>query len=149
MPDLSGDGPYPDPDEEVLPAELVDEEGETSARDNPFSALSAGGLGGGLDLGAMMQMAQDVGSQMAAAQEELAATEVEGSAGGVTVKLTGTGDLTDVSISPGSFDASDPDSLTDLGDLVVAAYRDAKSQADSLASKTLGPLAGGIPGLGG
>ena len=35
------------------------------------------------------------------------------------------------------------------GDMIVAAYRDAKSQAESLASGTLGPLAGGgLPGLG-
>ena len=41
------------------------------------------------------------------------------------------------------------DDLADLGDMIVAAYRDAKSQAESLASGTLGPLAGGgLPGLG-
>ena len=36
-----------------------------------------------------------------------------------------------------------PDVLTDLGDLVVAAYRDAKARVDELASQALGPLAGG------
>ena len=114
---------------------------------NPF-----GGLGGegGFDLNAMLEQAQQMQAQLVAAQEELAATTVEGSAGGVTVKLTGTGELTDVAVSPGSFDGSDADSLTDLGDLVVAAYRDAKAQADDLASSALGPLsAGGMPGLGG
>ena len=30
--------------------------------------------------------------------------------------------------------------------MVVAAYRDAKAQADALASETLGPLAGGLGG---
>ena len=39
--------------------------------------------------------------------------------------------------------------LADLGDLIVAAYRDAKGRADALASKALGPLAGGMPGFGG
>ena len=40
--------------------------------------------------------------------------------------------------------------LADLGDLVVAAYRDAKSQVDALASQALGPLAGGgFDALGG
>jgi len=111
---------------------------------NPF-----GGLGGegGFDLNAMLEQAQQMQAQLVAAQEELAATTVEGSAGGVTVKLTGTGELTDVAVSPGSFDGSDADSLTDLGDLVVAAYRDAKARVDALASEALGPLAGG--GLGG
>jgi nucleoid-associated protein EbfC len=111
---------------------------------NPF-----GGLGGegGFDLNAMLEQAQQMQSQLVAAQEELAATTVEGSAGGVTVKLTGTGELTEVVVSPGSFDSSDTDSLTDLGDLVVAAYRDGKAKVDELAAQALGPLAGG--GLGG
>jgi hypothetical protein len=110
---------------------------------NPF-----GGLGGegGFDLNAMLEQAQQMQSQLVAAQEELAATTVEGTAGGVTVKLTGTGELTDVVVSPGSFDSSDADSLTDLGDLVVAAYRDGKAKVDELAAQALGPLAGG--GLG-
>jgi DNA-binding YbaB/EbfC family protein len=100
----------------------------------------------GFDLGAMLEQAQQMQSQLVAAQEELAATTVEGTAGGVTVKLTGTGELTDVTVSPGSFEGSDADSLTDLGDLVVAAYRDAKAKVDELAARALGPLAGG--GLG-
>jgi len=111
---------------------------------NPF-----GGLGGegGFDLNAMLEQAQQMQAQLVAAQEELAATSVEGSAGGVSVTLTGTGELTAVTVSPGSFDSSDADSLTDLGDLVVAAYRDAKARVDDLASQALGPLAGG--GFGG
>jgi nucleoid-associated protein EbfC len=111
---------------------------------NPF-----GGLGGegGFDLNAMLEQAQQMQSQLVAAQEELAAATVEGSAGGVTVTLTGTGELTAVTVAQGSFDGSDADSLTDLGDLVVAAYRDGKAKVDELASRALGPLAGG--GFGG
>jgi DNA-binding YbaB/EbfC family protein len=111
---------------------------------NPF-----GGLGGegGFDLNAMLEQAQQMQSQLVAAQEELAAATVEGSAGGVTVTLTGTGELTAVTVAQGSFDGSDADSLTDLGDLVVAAYRDGKAKVDELASQALGPLAGG--GFGG
>ena len=52
-------------------------------------------------------------------------------------------------IKAGGFDGSDADDLADLGDMVVAAYRDAKVQADTLAGEALGPLAGGgLPGLG-
>lgn len=113
---------------------------------NPF--------GEGFDLNAMMEQAQALQAQMMQAQEELAATSVTGSAGGVTVSVSGIGELTAVSITPGSFDGDDQESLTDLGDLVIAAYRDAKSQADALASAALGPLAGGLgddagPALGG
>jgi DNA-binding YbaB/EbfC family protein len=112
---------------------------------NPF-----GGLGGegGFDLNAMLEQAQQMQSQLVAAQEELAATTLEGTAGGVTVTLSGTGELTDVTIASGSFDGSDADSLTDLGDLVVAAYRDGKAKVDELASQKLGPLAGGLGGGG-
>ena len=46
----------------------------------------------------------------------------------MTVTLTGTGELTAVNIRPGSFDSNDTESLSDLGDLVVAAYRDGKAQ---------------------
>ena len=61
--------------------------------------------------------------------------------------------LQSVQITAGGFDGSSDDDLSDLGDLIVAAYRDAKSQADGLASSALGPLSGGgmpgLPGMGG
>ncbi len=99
---------------------------------------------GNLDLGSMLEQAQQMQAQLMQAQAELAAQTVSGSAGGVSVTLSGVGDLTAVSVSPGTFDGSDEDSLADLGDLVVAAYRDAKTQVDALASAALGPLSGGL-----
>jgi hypothetical protein len=49
-----------------------------------------------------------------------------------------------------TFERDAEESLTDLGDLVVAAFRDAKAKADALAAQALGPLAGGLGGdLGG
>jgi nucleoid-associated protein EbfC len=147
VPDLTGDGPYRDPDEEILSAELVDDDGETSGRDNPFSALSAGGLGGGLDLGAMMQMAQDMGSKMAEAQEELASAQVEGSAGGGVVRMTldGHGTVVGVSIDPEAIDTDDPSMLEDL---VVAAWTDAHEQVARL-QQSASPVAGFGDLLGG
>lgn len=116
--------------------------------DNPFGGPSSDG--GGFDLNAMLEQAQAMQAQLVAAQEELASTSVDGSAGGVSVSLSGTGELEAVTIAPSSFDAADPESLADLGDLVVAAYRDGKAKADELAARTLGPLAGGLGGgLGG
>ena len=109
---------------------------------NPFGE-------GGFDINALMEQAQQMQSQLMAAQEELANTLVEGSAGGVTVKLTGTGELTDVTINADSFDAADPESLADLGDLVVAAYRDGKARVDDLGREAMGPLAGGLGDMGG
>ena len=117
--------------------------------DNPFEAL---GGGGGFDLEGLLQQAQQMQEQLESAQERLADARVDGSAGGgvVTVTVNGIGELQAVTIKPGTFDGSSDDDLSDLGDLVVAAYRDAKAQADDLASSALGPLsAGGMPGLGG
>lgn len=101
---------------------------------------------GNLDLGAMLEQAQQMQAQLMAAQDELAATIIEGSAGGVAVSLTGTGELTGVTVAPGAFDGSDAESLADLGDLVVAAYRDARTKADALAASALGPMAGALGG---
>ena len=105
--------------------------------ENPF---------GNLDLGAMLEQAQQMQAQLMAAQAQLAETVVDGAAGGVSVQLTGTGELTGVTIAPGSFDADDAESLADLGDLVVAAFRDAKGKVDAAASAALGPMAGALDG---
>lgn len=107
---------------------------------------------GGFDLGAMLEQAQQMQAQLMDAQAQLAAQTVDGSAGGVEVTVTGAGDLVGVRVAPGAFDSSDEESLADLGDLVVAAFRDAKTKADALAASALGPLAGGLGadlGLGG
>jgi DNA-binding YbaB/EbfC family protein len=117
--------------------------------ENPFEAQAGGG---GFDLQGLLQQAQQMQEQLERAQERLADARVDGSAGGgaVTVTVNGIGELQSVSIKPGTFDGSSDDDLGDLGDLVVAAYRDAKAQADSMATSALGPLAGGgMPGLGG
>jgi DNA-binding protein YbaB len=111
---------------------------------------SMGGLGG-FDLGAMLEQAQAMQAQLASAQAELAEKTVEGSSGGVQVTVSGTGELVGVRLPVGTFDGNDEESLADLGDLVVAAFRDAKGKADALAAQALGPLAGGLGGgdLGG
>ena len=112
---------------------------------NPF------GGEGGLDMGALLQQAQQMQQQLMEAQASLAEAEVEGTVAGgaVTVTITGAGELRDVRIAAGSFDGDDVDDLTDLGDLVVAAFRDAKAKADALAQEKLGPVASGLGGAGG
>ena len=73
----------------------------------------------------LLQQAQQMQQQLVAAQEELARTEVTGSAGGglVTATMTGSGDSPRVTIAPA---AVDPDDIETLQDLVVAALHDAK-----------------------
>jgi DNA-binding YbaB/EbfC family protein len=121
-----------------------------SETNNPFEALG----GGGFDLEGLLQQAQQMQEQLESAQEQLADARVDGSAGGgaVTVTVNGIGEVQAVTIKAGTFDGSNADDLSDLGDLVVAAYRDAKAKADDMASSALGPFAGGgggMPGLGG
>lgn len=118
---------------------------------NPFDALAGGGGLGGLDLGALLQQAQQMQDQLQDAQQRLAEATVDGTVAGgaVTVTVTGAGELTAVSISPDAIDGTDAEALADLGDLVVAAFRDARAKVDELAEQMLGPLAGGLPDMGG
>ena len=115
---------------------------------NPFDALG----GGGFDMNALLQQAQQMQEQVEQAHARLNDLEVRGSVAGdaVTVTVNGVGELRAVDIRPGVVDGDDAESLGELGDLVVAAYRDAKARADAEAEQTLGPLAGGggLPGLG-
>ena len=111
---------------------------------NPFEALGAGGF----DMNALLQQAQQMQEQLAAAQQRLHDTEIEGTVAGgaVTVKVNGVGELTAVEVKTGTVDGDDTESLSDLGDMIVAAYRDAKAKADSMATEALGPFAGGMSG---
>ena len=95
----------------------------------------------------LMKQAQKMQQQLAQAQEQLAATEVSGTAGGglVTATVTGSGEVLALKIDP---KAVDPDDVESLEDLVVAAIRDAASNAQELQQTTMGPLAGGLGGLG-
>ncbi|WP_370249716.1 YbaB/EbfC family nucleoid-associated protein [Nocardioides sp.] len=114
---------------------------------NPFDAL---GGAGGLDMNALLQQAQAMQEQLQAAQDALADAVLEGSvAGAVTVRVNGTGELLGIDVTPGTVDGDDAESLAELGDMIVAAYREAKGKADDAAAQALGPLAGGgLPGLG-
>ncbi|MDQ1690279.1 MAG: nucleoid-associated protein EbfC [Pseudonocardiales bacterium] len=103
--------------------------------------------GGQPNMQQLMKQAQKMQQQLAVAQAELAQTEIEGSAGGglVSATVTGSGELLRVTIDP---KVIDPDDVDTLQDLVVAAVRDANSNAQQLASEKLGPLTGGMGGLG-
>ena len=83
-------------------------------------------------------------------QEQLAATTVDGSAGGGAVRVTMTGDqkIEAVKIEP---DVIDSDDVEMLEDLIVAAIHDASERASALQADSFGPLTSGLnlPGLGG
>jgi DNA-binding YbaB/EbfC family protein len=110
---------------------------------NPFDAL-----GGGFDMNALLQQAQQMQQQLEEAQANLARQTVDGTVAGgaVTVTANGVGELVGVSIKAGEFDGTDPDDLSDLADLIVAAYRDARAKSEALAGDQLGPLTDGLGG---
>ncbi|MCF6378074.1 YbaB/EbfC family nucleoid-associated protein [Nocardioides KLBMP 9356] len=113
---------------------------------NPFDAL-----GGGFDMNALLQQAQQMQQQLEEAQAALAQQTVDGTVAGgaVTVTANGVGELVGVTIRAGEFDGTDPDDLSDLSDLIVAAYRDARAKSEALAGDSLGGLTEGLGGSGG
>jgi DNA-binding YbaB/EbfC family protein len=100
------------------------------------------------NFGDIQKLAQKMQADMAKAQEELAATTVEGSAGGgaVVVVMTGTQECKEVRIKK---DAVDPEDVETLEDLVRAATADALAKSKQLAADRLGGLTGGLrlPGM--
>jgi nucleoid-associated protein EbfC len=107
---------------------------------------------GQMDMQQLLAAAQDMQQQLMNAQQELADTEVEGTAGGglVTATVNGQGELVDLTISPAAIDATDPaDTAQSVADLVLAAVRDACRAAGELQQEKMGPLAAGLGGPGG
>ena len=104
-----------------------------------------GGMGGGQN--AMMRQIQKLQEQMEAAQAALADETVTASDGGGVVKVTMTGDqhCKSVEISPEILEDADAEMLQDL---ILSAVNLALDQSRELQSQKMGPLAGGIPGLG-
>jgi nucleoid-associated protein EbfC len=103
------------------------------------------------DLQKMMKQAQKMATDMQKAQEEIADVEVEGTAGGGAVKVIATGDMRilRVEIAGDVFDGEpDADDLEMLGDAVTAAANEAIEKARELQAEAMGPLAGGMGGLG-
>ncbi|HEU0239751.1 MAG TPA: YbaB/EbfC family nucleoid-associated protein [Micromonosporaceae bacterium] len=95
----------------------------------------------------IMKQAQQMQQQMIAAQEELAEAEVTGTAGGglVTVTVNGGGEVLALKIDRSIVD---PDDVETLEDLVMLAFREANDAARALTEEKLGPLAGGLGGMG-
>jgi DNA-binding YbaB/EbfC family protein len=79
----------------------------------------------------------------------LAATTIEGTAGGGAVRISMSGEqkITGITISP---DVVDPDDVEMLQDLIMAAIADAAERASALQNESFGAITGGLnlPGLG-
>ncbi len=103
--------------------------------------------GGQPNMQQLMKQAQKMQQQLAEAQQQLADAELTGTAGGglVTVTASGSGEIKALKIDP---KAVDPDDVESLEDLVLAAIRDATRAAADLQAEKMGPVTGGMGGLG-
>ncbi len=110
--------------------------------------------GGGMpNMQQMMAQVQQMQHDMEAAQQQLVHETVSASAGGGMVSVQITGDLrvTSVSIDP---EAVDPEDVSMLADMVMAAVNEALRSAQELAASRLGGATGDLDlgdlgGLGG
>lgn len=94
------------------------------------------------NLGGFLKQAQQMQSKIAEVQNKLDSLEVEGSSGNGLIRVitSGKGEVKRFHI--------DPSALGDvemLEDLLVAACRDAKSNADELSSAEMKKITGGMP----
>lgn len=102
------------------------------------------------DMQRMMKEAQKMAAELQKTQAELAEKTFEGSAGGGAVKATVTGDqrVTSVTLDPDLLEDVDKDDIEMIGDTVTAAVNDALDKARAAQADAMGPLAGGMGGLG-
>lgn len=100
------------------------------------------------NLGNIMKQAQAMQAQMAKIQEQAAAKQVSGTAGGgmVTVTANGAMDIVSVKIDPEVVKSGDAEMLQDL---VVAAANEALRKSRDMMAEEMKAVTGGlnIPGL--
>jgi DNA-binding YbaB/EbfC family protein len=100
----------------------------------------------GFDLGALVEQAQQLQQRLVEAQQEAAEQVHTGVSGGgaVTIEVTGGMEFRRVTIRP---DVVDPDDVSILEDLVLAALHDAVGKAQEAQQDAMGGL--GLGGIGG
>ena len=102
-----------------------------------------------MDLMKMMKQAQEIQGRMQKMQEDLAGLEVEGQSGAGLVRVTINGkfEARAIKIDPSLIK---PDEREILEDLILAAFQDAKSKAETAVQTKMQELTGGLqlpPGL--
>lgn len=101
-----------------------------------------------MGMGNLQRMAMQMQQEMLRVQNELATTNVDGSAGGGVVKavVTGKQELVSVAIDPSAVDPADVEMLQDL---IVAAVNDALRAAKELGETKMAAVTGGLrlPGM--
>ena len=108
------------------------------------------GMGGGMNMQAMMQQAQRMQANIQRIQEEMNAKEFEATAGGGMVKavVTGAKVVKSVTIAP---EVVDPDDIETMTDIIVAAVNEAIKKVNETNSEEMGKITGGlnVPGIPG
>ena len=96
------------------------------------------------DIFGMMKQVQQMQERAQRMQEELAAIQIGGEAGGGLVKVTlsGKGDLKEIKIDPSLMK---PEEAEIVEDLIVAAMADAKTRVESQMQSKMQELTGGLP----
>jgi DNA-binding YbaB/EbfC family protein len=101
------------------------------------------------NLGGLMKQAAQMQTRMQEMQAKLETMEVDGEAGAglVRVTLNGKGDLRKVHLDPKVVDPAD---IELLGDLIIAAHRDAKAKIETAMASEMQKITGGLqlpPGM--
>jgi DNA-binding YbaB/EbfC family protein len=102
-----------------------------------------------VNIQSMLKKAQALQAKMTQVQEELKTKELIGTAGGGKVKITmnGAQEVTAISIDPEVVKSDEADLLEDL---VLAAFRDARSKITKMVEEEMSRVTGGMglpPGL--
>ncbi|GLQ36366.1 nucleoid-associated protein YbaB [Amylibacter marinus] len=101
------------------------------------------GLGGLGDMAKMMAQAKEMQAKVEAAQERVAELEANGEAGAglVTCTITGKGEVKALNIDPSIFSPADKEVVEDL---IIAALKDGKENADRLAKAEMSKVTEGL-----
>lgn len=96
-----------------------------------------------MNIQSMLKQAQALQAKMSKVQEELKSKELVGTAGGGKVKVTmnGAQEVTAISIDPEVVKAEEADLLEDL---VLAAFRDARSKITKMVEEEMSRVTGGM-----
>jgi DNA-binding YbaB/EbfC family protein len=94
-----------------------------------------------MDIKSLMEQAQKMQKQMQDMQAEISNKIYEGKSGGglVTIHITGVGEMRKVIIDPSILTPEDKETL---GDLIIAAYNNAKKQADEDSKNNMSGILG-------
>ncbi len=103
-----------------------------------------GGGFGGMNLNNLMKEAKKMQADLEKSQEELAAKEFEATSGGgaITVKVSGTKEIKEITIKK---EVVDPDDVEMLQDLILTCANEALRKVDAAGAAAMGKY--NIPGL--